>query len=531
MITFFRDPLSFLDGNPDPDAERKYYDALGSQLASLCQQLQPHDIRIGFHCYDIDFAPLRDGHSGDTTSGLQLLLEKVTCPSFTIQLDTYFLMIAHWQCADLTYDPLRLAAGRISSVHVTDVDIAGSCVPVGDGLCPWESLVPQIMALNRSVRWILELDPELPQAPAEKQEMITKSKNYWEQNAARLQRPAPRVSCAEMLELNQEKPDVTLRTEASMARARFLTCLGREYMDEITDAVTEDLFGAGPHKGRCLTPLELGSPRVPYYVTKRCDMWTGLASESHAAESEFHALYWPLQGIRSPQLLLICGKEGVGKSTFLQYYFRHFLPYYNKLECYNEITDGERKEWPSKAKRHLVLCADLYGVRTTKDMHATIIASFFRQLREFPGLPLNVLDPKLGDATPHDSLETMLRGGIAELARAKQMSSNRGERKHFITWVFDNTDLMPEEVQVDLLTSAVRCVAVEMPEGCPYAPVDADENALWKVIVPVRRETYLRIHAELEEIRNKHVWDLSPVCWPDLDKTRGQLLAELVMIV
>jgi hypothetical protein len=225
---------------------------------------------------------------------------------------------------------------------------------------------------------------------------------------------------------------------------------------------------------------------------------------------------------------MIEGKEGMGKSTFLQYYFSYFLPHYHRFESYDEMVEGPTQEWSEKVSRHIVLCADLYGVHTSSDMYTAIATSFSQQLAKWPNLPRDVLDPADSANVPVDSLQTILSRKMDKLARLTQNSSAVEERKYFITWVFENTDLMPDDLQVDLVSSLVRCVPQEIPKRCPYTLVDEMERILWKIIIPARPETHLRIISELEELRNKEVWKLAPIPWRGLDHTRGRLLAHLV---
>jgi hypothetical protein len=308
-----------------------------------------------------------------------------------------------------------------------------------------------------------------------------------------------------------------------MGKRRFQNAMALSFRDEINDAITEDLFRTSFRSNKCFLPLPESNQRIGYYVAKRYDRSTNCVKKAFSAENDFFGRYWPRRGKRSAQILLVLGREGIGKSTFLQYFFRHFLPYYYEQDTYNEIQDGPASEWEDVWLRHIVLCSNLQRVSAIEEMYATMYEYFASQL-----LSTSKWTRGAG-AWNGDEVRTATDSAIATLARRTDQKRNGEERKFFITWIIDNTDLMTERLQLDLLNSAINRVREAIPERDPYDPIESREDELWKIIIPLRPETYNRLAYAIHPFGNKEVWYLDPVTHEELDSTRGKLLEDLII--
>lgn len=308
----------------------------------------------------------------------------------------------------------------------------------------------------------------------------------------------------------------------------FQNAMAATFRNEINDAITEDLFETAISGFNSFLLFPKSHPRLKYYVSKRYDPLTGQMKEQFSAERDFYELYWPRKEARSKQILILKGCEGVGKSTFLQYFFRFFLPYYNEQAFYNEIQEGPKNKWIDLCLRHVVLRANLHRVNTIEEMYQTIFDYFTFQLT---GRITAENGPSMRYANStktYQEYKSNIKYMIDRLAWRTCTTDYGIQRQFFTTWIFDNMDLMSEDLQLELLNYAIKQVQEETPKRNPYDPIESTEHRLWKIILPVRPETYDRLLLVIKPFGNKEEWPLDPLCRNELAQTRGNLLQELI---
>jgi hypothetical protein len=343
------------------------------------------------------------------------------------------------------------------------------------------------------------------------------------------------------------------------------SAIAAEYEHEIHEATTEHLFGSETDPW---LPLEFESDTVKYYVSQRAKQF-GECMQDHWSEQRFFEMYWPKVGQRSPQLLFVEGKSGIGKSTFLTYFFRHYLPHLNKRPEYDEIVQGEPSQWANQIAHHVILHVSLRRIRNRDDLINQMNLEFASQLLgRFGdnGDPLRdwlngdirwvdncaLWDDIVGkwDSYPHRKgqkngihseahyrIEYLKEHNLLEnkgffVAAAMQFLGKQadlhGNRRYFLTCVFDNTDQMPDDLLLELIAIATRQVEDECPQLDPFSKIKSERSSIWKIIVPLRPETLRRLASSVDPLRNKQAFVLNAIMHEDLTTAREKRLVKLI---
>jgi hypothetical protein len=299
--------------------------------------------------------------------------------------------------------------------------------------------------------------------------------------------------------------------------------------------------------GERILPGEFGEPftqkQAERYVQQRTWRIDGKpAGEKFAHEEYLHRCYWP--GLASDyRLLIVNGKEGVGKSTLLRYYFDCYLPDFSQFP-YVKLEEWDSDSWERELRRHFVLYVDLRRFTTKEELKEQLFRSFKKQLiarcrgvaiditvdnnyamwdrvvdwsnsfhveaeKAFPSQSVyraNYVEPLFRDNVP-----LFVREAIWYLGKQRDETGNR---KYYITRVLDNIDQQPRDTQLDVLKMVLDWLN------------DSDSN--WKIILPLRPETVRELSPDLQPIADRDTIDMGDVDERLLLEARGAYLARQI---
>lgn len=272
------------------------------------------------------------------------------------------------------------------------------------------------------------------------------------------------------------------------------------FQSELSQVLTEYLFGATID----LPQLDFNDPRIKYFVDRRIRKNKSKEPPFAAEQKLFNAFWPPTEG---KQLIQIVGDSGTGKSTFLRYFFQYYLPYYeiikNKVPQDSEIDRIHRDSY----KKHIVLYVDL------RQPTSHLKKFLFRSLGE----SLHYTCKNLG-------CENLLNQGEKKYSEKHVMDDisriaalcESGERKYYISWFLDNSDQMPEKMQLELVKVVRKYIPKEQSYIFAGDPVKENQlRQLWRVIIPIRPETRTNLNPSWAPLQNKCSINLNPID-PDL---------------
>lgn len=289
--------------------------------------------------------------------------------------------------------------------------------------------------------------------------------------------------------------------------------------------------------GELILPKSFGEPFLehdaPLYVADRKVLDDSKSTERLYYERWFHSLYYPTQA-SNDRMLFIEGKEGIGKSTFIRYYFDSFLP---KLLA------------SAKDMEHFVLYADLRRCPDTGTLDKTIYREFRRQIKrryrnlstEFDYEMWNRIcdwsDPlheRAAKGVKHDYRARKASGHIDHdetfveeaLHYLTTVRAKLAGRPHYVSAVFDNIDQQTLDVQHHLLQKIMNWLGPTLQANAAGSESNDANISFWKVVLPVRPETLPALTSSLEPYQKKDTLPLGPVCSDVMLEQRGMFLKE-----
>ncbi|HDZ22887.1 hypothetical protein LCGC14_0019060 [marine sediment metagenome] len=282
---------------------------------------------------------------------------------------------------------------------------------------------------------------------------------------------------------------------------------------EIDEILTEYLLGAPSE----FWPLAFEDPKIQYYVLDRQSP-TSADSARYTAEEELFRRFWP--PAEGPQVIHIVGGAGAGKSTFTRYFLQYYLLHRHKLRRAAGKPSPEENAIQAEAYgQHILLYVDLAHVE--QPLRRT---ELFCKLSE--SLKRTALLGLAEDLQGGDELtEEWLSRNLCRLAR-----DVRGdERRWYISWIFDNSDLLEEESQSELARIIHDYIPEEPPAIYGCDPVrEGQGRELWRILIPIRPETRTNLARFWNSFRNKMSVNLDPVNPEILIEKRSQWLAHVV---
>lgn len=362
------------------------------------------------------------------------------------------------------------------------------------------------------VDWILENDPLDKEAKENDAKMMNVLKQCivaWPDFWNSLE------SFAGKLEMGDADQAVTSSQPAPIVKPEFRyesVPDNRIYEEELNDVLTEYLFGTNPNLDR----IEPSHPGVKCYVDKRRSPTAGYHIEKFHAERLLFPLFWP-SARPGMQVIHVVGGAGAGKSTFIRFFFQHFLQFYEVL--INEADpESDMAQIHIKALReHILLYVNLRRGLTTNEIRPYLYNSLGDGLAYAAVRMGFSIDPREGD--PYS--ESWVKRQLSRLAR--EVAGN--ERRWYISWVLDNSDLMQEVAQKDLVNLLFEWIAEEPPTIRPNAPVtEGDRRELWRVIIPIRPETLGGLNPDWNPLHNRKIFPLDPIDHDLLVENRANYL-------
>jgi hypothetical protein len=242
---------------------------------------------------------------------------------------------------------------------------------------------------------------------------------------------------------------------------------------------------------------------APLYVARR-NLGDGpQGSEPFAYEREFHEM----ETTADCRLLFVEGREGMGKSTFLRYYY----------DCYRPEHSGGDK----KGNRLLVLYSDVRHSTDIRNLEENIYGAIARQVRaRFPEISVENdygmwgpkamwSDPAHAVASKHYKSLAQYRADVAKnfLTDVRifaecalwylTVGPGRSHHSTDVSLVLDNVDQLDRALQVMVLRIVLRWAGAPMcgspvQIGNEHSPPGQDANPLpdlCRIVVVVRPET------------------------------------------
>jgi Cdc6-like AAA superfamily ATPase len=270
------------------------------------------------------------------------------------------------------------------------------------------------------------------------------------------------------------------------------------------------------------------------YVHKRRWEATELSKvTAYQYEYLLHSRYWPGHNSNYP-LLIIQGPEGIGKTTFLKFYFDCYLPNY-LLFMDPQATDQEIEQWSRNYRSsHVVLYSDLRYGRSREDVKRRMATDFDDQISRddrFKDLTIRDAyamweralrwnDPLHAMKTQSDVDRREYRRRIIEehLATVWQIERTveeklwylaqrkvNGKREFYVTLILDNLDQLPEDIQEHVLDTVLQWLGKTTHHQSNEEEDRSYDINLWKVIVPLRPETRAMLSHKLEPIERTRI--------------------------
>ncbi len=286
------------------------------------------------------------------------------------------------------------------------------------------------------------------------------------------------------------------------------------YRTEIGEALTEFLFGEEEN----LDPIKFDDPRVEYYVLKRKPRSGEDSVRDFNAEKQLFENFWPPNNY--PQVLHLIGGQGSGKSTFTRYFFQYFLPYYERLVNSLDPNSELCKIHSEALRRHILLYVDL-RFAPAMDFRPYV----FKKL----GASLNYATKRLGCSNTFEGkleyTEDWVMHNISQLAE----ETEHEERKWNVSWIFDNSDQLGKDQLIELMNIVFGQIPREQSSAFPTDPVqDGQGRELWRVIIPLRPETWTNLESNWAPFHNRDRLELDPIDHNALMKKRADFIFQNV---
>jgi len=269
------------------------------------------------------------------------------------------------------------------------------------------------------------------------------------------------------------------------------------------------------------------------YVTNRhWKMGAAKPPGEFSYEQCFHNCYWPAPDNGHYPLIIVKGKEGVGKSTFLRFYFDCYLRHYRQFLKGSSEEDVCLHNWrQSDIKKHIILYVDLHPPASFEEARDRIYAQFRRTIYEyFPKISVDqdyAMWRRLArwDEPARRKAEKACSGKVDYRTRwvDSHLDHNRefvrealwylstqmdkkGCRRHYITQIFDNIDQLDVDIQKKLLEEIFGWLK--------------HDTCQWRVIVPLRPETLRQIRRFVGPIAGRETIELGDVDYADFVRRR-----------
>ncbi len=280
---------------------------------------------------------------------------------------------------------------------------------------------------------------------------------------------------------------------------------------------------------------------APLYVPERNPAGPIAAGDGYPFEDEMYRM------LSGPQhvLLFPVAREGLGKSTFVRYFFDCYVPHVTKptVDSPHKLVDLEDA---------LVLYTNLQTANSAEKIKSTMYASLRRQIRKHhPNISLQANyamwsrivdwdDPLHGEAARSYTDESSYRADTVKRQSGLNddtwvneaiwyLASKIQPRPHScLCIVFDNLDQLNEQFQLEIVNICRDWIA---NLGAPDHPTSAGagQGALpFKAILPLRPETLQSLMSSITPLRFQARLRIGSVADAQLLTTRKKALLSLV---
>lgn len=297
---------------------------------------------------------------------------------------------------------------------------------------------------------------------------------------------------------------------------------------------------------------ELTSDEIGLYMTKRIAAFTDPLKTcdivpNNFFEEYFHGFFWPSEAESVPLMFLV-GREGVGKSTLLRYYFDYYLPNYPDFP-HGKLLDVDKHEMRKQLASHLVIHVDLRRREPVAAIRKRICETIVQYVRSrLPNLSSEddfAMWDRLADwATDHHLSASKAYASVTDYRasltaphllnhetfanEALWYLCNRCENKWSVSIILDNIDQQDLPVQLDILQLALSWLG-DRVFASPFVDRTRGHGYdLWRVIIPVRPETLATLSNDLHPLDKKAILFLPALDQELLLKNRSEKLHEAV---
>jgi len=505
-------PISYNDCN---------YDKVVKSIQEIAKSL-PSNIKVSYHCFPEDFFIV------EGKPLVSRLFEKDFIPNLGLQIDTFWLSRS---AININY----IIDLPIHSVHLNVRNDNGDCCSLDENPERCYDYVKAIAKkyLNNvnEITWILECDSDNNTQYSDNNQLvkIKEISNNWTSFWTKLKNDiknelTEKTTIDIVEEIQQTQTTIKIPYEKTKD-------LGKLYQAEIKQAMTGYCFWDEKRSDLQILPIDDEKLNALYVIKRKTKIdLTGEYLKVYENEEEVFSEFWNKEGA---QLLLLEGGTGAGKSTLLRYIFQYYL--FHRETLLARLSDPKaigamEKEHMDSANRHLIFYVDLR--RSDHEGNISIEYQIFTKLKKsisetIKNRKIIEFDEDYNTSTKND------KEWVLNCIKRLALQSENEERRWYISLFIDNSDQLDEIKQKQILSLIKDEFIPEerlhvFAESCLNND-DIGSRMFWRIILPIRKETYENLSKLIEPIKNCHKCILKPLDFDDLSKKRGDFLHQVVL--
>lgn len=497
------------------------YEKVVKSVREIAVSLSP-DIKLSYHCFPEDFFIV------DGKPLVSRLFEGDKIPNLGLQLDTFWLFKSALNINSIINLPIH-------SVHLNVRDDNGNCCSLNENP---ERCYDYVKAITKKyldnvneITWILECDSSINTQDSDNKQLAKIKEialnwtNFWESMMSDLKSESSQNSIHDVVKTTQQL-QTTIQIPHEISKD-----LGKLYQAEIKKAMTGYCFWDEKSSDLPLLPIDDEKVNSLYVIKRKTKSdFLGECLRTYENEEDVFSEFWNKEGA---QLLLLEGGTGTGKTTLLRYVFQYYL--FHRETLLARLSDptaigAMEKEHMESAHRHLIFYIDLR--RSDHEEFKTIESQIFIKLRKSLSETLKNRGI-IGFDDDHEAHDKNDKEWVMDCIRWLALQSEKEERKWYVSLFIDNSDQLDEIKQKQILSLIKDEFILEerlnvFAERCLNKD-DISSRMIWRIILPIRKETYENLSNLIEPIKNCHKCILKPLDFDDLAKKRGDFLYHVVL--